>query len=140
MYTIHTIQIDTNLRRTCYKQTNNNLSMKKGTKYINQQCGSKRILEKAKLRTFHFKNLQESKTSNFPLASSRRRVVRIPSAFCEVACEQNSRGLKIAVVKDIENSCVIRITNSAVIVVIIVVYVVQVRTVVHKIVWTRKIV
>ena len=30
---------------------------------------------------------------------SRQRVIRIQSALCKVACEQNSHGLKIAVVK-----------------------------------------
>ena len=30
---------------------------------------------------------------------SRRRVVRIQSVLCEVACEVNSRGLKIAIMK-----------------------------------------
>ena len=31
--------------------------------------------------------------------SRRWVVVKIPSALCEVACEQNSRGLKTAIVK-----------------------------------------
>ena len=37
--------------------------------------------------------------------------VRIHSALCEVACEQNSRGLNIDVVKRVANSSVIRIMN-----------------------------
>ena len=33
------------------------------------------------------------------VGQSRRQVVKIQSALCEVACEQNSHGLKIAVLK-----------------------------------------
>ena len=32
VYTIHRTQIHTNINRTCYKQTNNNVSMRKGDK------------------------------------------------------------------------------------------------------------
>ena len=41
----------------------------------------------------------------------RRRVVKIQSTLCEVACEQNSCGFKISVVSRIVNSCMREISN-----------------------------
>ena len=55
------------------------------TSTIKKQSGGKTILEKTKLRKFHFKNLHK-----------QQALVRIQSALCEVACEGNSYGLKIA--------------------------------------------
>ena len=54
--------------------------------------------ERSTSKTFVIRILLDYK--NFKRArQSRRRVVRIQSALREVACAQNSRGLKITVVK-----------------------------------------
>ena len=44
--------------------------------------------------------------------SRRRGAVRIQSALCEVACKENSCGLKISVASKTANRCMRRITNK----------------------------
>ena len=51
--------------------------------------------ERSTLRTFVILIVLNYKRAK----QSKRRVVRIQSALCEVACEQNSYGLKIFIVK-----------------------------------------
>ena len=60
-----------------------------------EQYGPDGVLEKARTRKFIRMFVQDYKRTR----QSRRRVVSIQSAMCEVASEGNGRGLKIAVVK-----------------------------------------
>ena len=64
-----------------------------------QQRNRNRVLEKRKHELSTSRTLLRLFVLDYKKARQRRRVVRIQSALCEVECEQNSRGLKIAVVK-----------------------------------------
>ena len=94
------------IHRTRSKQTKNSKQVCERTNYnvytiYQQQYSCVRILQKVRIRTFYFKNVRLTNVVlHLKIArQSRRQSVRLQSALCEVEFEENSSGLKIAVVK-----------------------------------------